>query len=306
MQKIDWRNFFDLFTGAVQPNVRMSQNLLDFYSTTSAFRIRSRCSSGITLALETDSETLMIEFSFGETAREIYSFDVAVNGVISSYDGRAAQKIALGDGVKQLVIYLPHLVVVKDFTMQIDDGAFCNTLPHRQGKLILCGDSIMQGMTASTPSRTLGALTADKLDLELFNVSVGGARMNAAVVAEAVRYGGKNDRIVVGFGINDVAHAAPADDFCSETQKVLALLDGFPGKAFVVAPIPAFFQGAEKRPVYSRIISECVEKHPEITLLDGSQFFPGREELFVDGIHPNDQGMQIYADALVNAIYSDN
>ncbi len=305
MQKIDWRNFFDLFTGAVRPNVRMSRKLLDFYSTPPAFCIRSHCSSGITLALETDSEFLVTGFTFGETAREIYSFDVAVNGVISSYDGRVAQKIALGDGVKQLVIYLPHLVVIKDFTLQIDDGAFYRPLPHRSGKLILCGDSIMQGMTASAPSRTLGALAADKLGLELFNVSVGGARMNAGAVAEAVRYGGKNDIIAVGFGINDVAHATSPDEFRSETRKVLALLDGFPGKAFIVAPLPAFFQGAEKRPVYSRIISECVEKHPEITLLDGSQFFPCDEELFVDGIHPNDQGMMIYADSLVKAIALD-
>ena len=199
MQKIDWHNCFEFFTGAVAPNVRMSEKLLAFYHDHPAMNIRSRCSAGITFAMETDAEELALEFVFGESARTIYTCDLSVNGRIIPLDCREPQKTVLGSGVKNVIIYLPNMVVINDFTLAISDGAFYRALPHRQKKLLLCGDSIMQGMTCSTPSRALGALAADALDLELFNTSVGGAIMRSQAVAETLIYGGSNDRYDEGY-----------------------------------------------------------------------------------------------------------
>lgn len=302
MQKIDWHNCFEFFTGAVSPNVRMSEKLLAFYHDHPAMNIRSRCSAGITFAMETDAEELALEFVFGESARTIYTCDLSVNGRIIPLDCREPQKTVLGSGVKNVIIYLPNMVVINDFTLAISDGAFYRALPHRQKKLLLCGDSIMQGMTCSTPSRALGALAADALDLELFNTSVGGAIMRSQAVAETLIYGGSNDIIAVGFGINDAARRTPPEDFRKETARVMELLNDFSGKALVATPLPAFHAAEEYRELYSSIIRECAEKYPQIKLLEGTDFYPRREELFADGLHPNDEGMKIYAENLVRAI----
>ena len=59
---------------------------------------------------------------------------------------------------------------------------------------------------------------------------------------------------------------------------------------------------SEKLEFYRQIIRDEKQKYPKIALLEGTSFYPAEAELFVDGVHPNDEGMQIYANALTKAI----
>ena len=296
MQKIDLESRIELFRGCVAPGVRMSEDLLNFYNDSEARVIRARSATGVRIAFETDAVEMSYALQFGGTARKIFTSDIFIDGEMTTVDGEGPHQLSLAPGKKSVVIHLPHLVVVEKLELSVNDGAFVNAVSEPRKKLLICGDSILQGMTCTTPARAVGTLLAEKLGVDFHNTSVGGAEMRFEPVEYTLALGG--DVILVCFGINDGFHATPHDLFRERAKKVLELLEGFSGKAFIVVPIPNMKLDQELRESYCRIIREEQKAFPKVTLIEGAEFYPAQDELFVDGTHPNDKGMAVYADAL--------
>ena len=146
-------------------------------------------------------------------------------------------------------------------------------------------------------------LAANALDLDLYNTSVGGAVMQELTMRETLQLSiSTNDVAVLALGCNNAAQNTDLEVFRKETAGAMKHLADFPGKAIVVTPIPALTVDTEKLEVYRQIIRDEKQKYPKIALLEGTSFYPAEADLFVDGVHPNDEGMQIYADALTQAI----
>ena len=296
MQKIDLESRPELFRGCVAPGVRMSDALLDFYSDSEARVIRARSASGVRVAFVTDAVEMDYSFTCGGCARKIFTTDIIINGEKSTLEGEGPHKITMAPGEKSVVIHLPHLIIVNDLEIALNDGAFVKEMALKEKKLLICGDSILQGMTCTTPTKAVGTLLAEKLDVEFHNTSVGGAEMRFEAVEHSLALGG--DAALVCFGINDAAHEVPHDLFRERTRRVLELLKDFAGKAFIVVPIPNMNVNPESREALCRIIREEQKAFPEITLIEGAAFYPASADFFVDGTHPNDEGMKIYAEAL--------
>ena len=164
----------------------------------------------------------------------------------------------------------------------------------------------MQGMTCSSPARASVVLAANALDMDLHNTSVGGAVMKELTARETLKFSSSDkDIIVLALGCNNAAQGTDPELFRQETAGAMKLLAEFPGKALVITPIPALTVDAEKLEFYRQIIRDEKQKYPRIALLEGTSFYPAEAELFVDGVHPNDEGMQIYAQAIVKAIQTD-
>ena len=300
MQKIDLENRLDLFRGCVKPGVRMPEALLDFYSATEARSIRARSATGVRIAMVTDAAEMEYSIVQGASARPIFTTDILIDGVKTTVEGDGPHKISLPAGEKTVVIHLPHLVVIEKLSLSVSEGAVVKALPVTQKKLLVCGDSILQGMTCSTPTKAVGALLAEKLGMDFHNTSVGGADMRAEAVESTIAIGG--DVIVVCFGINDVFHATEPELFRERTRKVLELLDGFSGKAFIVVPIPSLAIPPEKQEEYCAVIREEQKGFSRVKLIEGKSFYPWKGEVFADGTHPNDEGMEIYAQGLAEAM----
>ena len=274
----------------------MNEDLLNFYNESEVRLIRAKAASGVQIAFTTDAVEMEYAIVFGAPARRVYTSEITINGENTVVEGEGPHKFTMAPGEKTVLIQLPHLVVINEMSVSLNDGAFVKAPPRRAKKLLFCGDSIMQGMTCTSPGKAVGVLLADKLGMELHNTSVGGAEMRFEVVEATLAIGG--DVIVVGFGINDTAHKVPHELFRERTAKVLQLLSRFSGKAFIVVPIPCMNVEDEQYNSYCQIIKEEQQKFPDVTLIEGSSFYPHKAEYFVDGTHPNDEGMKIYADAL--------
>lgn len=300
MQKIDLDSRLELFRGCVTPGVRMNEALLDFYSDSEARVIRARSASGVRVAFMTDAVEMTYSFTCGGCARKIFTTDVVINGEKSTLEGEGLHKITMEPGEKSVVIHLPHLIIVNDLEIALNDGAFVKEMALKEKKLLICGDSILQGMTCTTPTKAVGTLLAEKLDVEFHNTSVGGAEMRFEPVEQTLTLGG--DAVVVCFGINDAAHGVAHDLFRERTRRVLELLKDFSGKSFIIVPIPNMNVDAESREALCRIIREEQRAFPEVTIIEGASFYPACNEFFVDGTHPNDEGMKIYAEALAEII----
>jgi len=301
MKKIDFSANMAFFRGAVAPMQRMNQKLSDFYQQPEAWKIRAACASGVQIVFKTDTVTLKWECKFGEAAREVYGTDIFVDGKLYSFDGPGPHTLELESGRKLIEISLPHLAVLKDYTLLLDDDAQVEVVPEDRPVLLVCGDSIMQGMTCSSPARAAAAIAAKACGMVLHNVSVGGVIMRPETVRDSLEI--KADAVLVALGVNDIAHKTPMDVFRERTRQVLEMLDKFPGRSFIVTPISSthedLLDGIE---VISGIIRDEHKKFPRVKLIDGQSFFPADDELLCDKLHPNDKGMELYGKALTEAI----
>ena len=82
----------------------------------------------------------------------------------------------------------------------------------------------------------------------------------------------------------------------------MEILGSFPGKAFIIVPIPCMTADPATREKFCAAIRDAQKNFPNVTLIEAADFYPADSELFVDGIHPNDRGMEIYADGLAKII----
>lgn len=278
----------------------MSDALFELYNDSEARLIRVRAASGVRIAMVTDAVGIEYGIVHGAAARKVFTSDVVVDGAVTTLDGDGPHRIALPPGEKNVVIHLPHLVVVEKISLAVNDGATVEAAPIPAKKLLICSDSIFQGMTSSSPTRAVGALLAEKLGVEFHNVSVGGGTMRPEVVEAAIALGG--DILLVSFGINNVFLGTEPELFRERTRRTLELLNAFPGRAFFVIPIPCLNIDPEVRERYCSVIREEHKACPRVGLIEGADFYPADADLFVDGTHPNDRGMRILADGLAERI----
>ena len=290
MRQIKFDQASEFFRGAEDNGCRMSSELLEFFSADPLRLIRAKCASGVQIVFSTDSSSLIWECRFGGFAREIFTADILVDGQLFTLDGAGPHVLNLPAGQKEIVVHLPHLAVLEDYSLQLDDNAECSPLPDKQPTLIICGDSILQGMTCTSPSRAAAVIAARENAMTLYNTSVGGALMHPEAVRLSLKHPG--ECAVIGLGINDAGFDTGLDIFRARTRLAMQHLADFPGRKFMITPIPATRADIEpKRPEYCRIIREIHADFPQINLLDGDELFPADEQLFVDGLHPNDRGI---------------
>ena len=300
MKKIDL-NDLSLYRGAVSPLERMNDGLTAFYAKMPRWDVRAKCPSGVQLLFCTNSRTLRWSCSFGESENKLYATDIVGDDKRFTVDGAGPHTLELPEGKKQIAIYFPHLAIVTDCALELDDDAKCLAVPADRPKLLVCGDSISQGWISSSPCRSYAAITAQALQMDLHNVSVGGATLLPKIVKHTLEI--KADMVVMALGINDIGHQTEPEVFRKRLVEVMTMLNEYPAKAVVITPIPTTLEHLEKqRPWICQTFRDVQADFPGITLIEGESFFPADNDLVVDGLHPNDRGMEVYAAGLIEAL----
>ena len=300
MKTIRLQDCPDLFRGCARPGQRMSDALLDFFNTAPKTLLRARCLSGVRLQFVTDSPELEWTLGFGDPVRQVFTTDFLIGGELRTVDGPGPHRLGLPSGEKEIVIHLPHLVDILKIELKLADNASFRTVPETRKRIIFCGDSILQGMTTTSPFRATAPLTAGNLDMDFINTSVGGARMAPDHVRLSAQLGGNH--LVVALGVNDVLAKTDLDLFRQKTADSLKELAAFPGGKLLILPIPRVASPEPDLTPYREIIRTEAAAFPSIPMRDGYDFFPAKAELYIDGTHPNDAGAKIYADFLTKTI----
>ena len=169
--------------------------------------------------------------------------------------------------------------------------------PRKKKKLLILGDSILQGINTYHPSCALGNLLARRLDAEIVNQSVGGARFVPGLL-EMLDF--DPDSILVALGAND---AFSSDDAHERTipEYFARLRELYPDKP-IVAVTPVFCMRlktdkalADRFDVVRELIKVEAGKNG-VRVIDGDPLVPHTAKFFnEDGVHPNDLGFMQYA-----------
>lgn len=282
----------------------------DFYRKTFA-------TSGVRLQFSTDSRKLKLDVSAtSASSRSYFALDVFANGVmIGSIDnltddmpldytlaqlplGVYSKTFDLGEGMKDVCIFLPWSVCVVINGMELDDDAVVIPIKPKY-KLLTFGDSITQGYDAQHPSNKYITRLALALDAAECNKAIGGEEFYPPM-AEAEN-GIAPDYIVVAYGTNDWSHCVSREvleEHCSAFYRTLGAK--YPNaKLFALTPIWRLDWEQEKPTGYfhdvEEIVREAVKDIPNATVIRGFDHVPKDTDFFADlRLHPNDAGFDHY------------
>ncbi len=272
------------------------------------FLKRAMTSSGIRLSFETDSDNLSFTYSHtNDYSLGIAYVEVQVNGEMAGFftlDAKqvgASAALKLPEGTNKIDVYLPWQKSVSLSDVTLDDCA--TVIPVKRSKVMISyGDSITHGVSAQLPSCSYAALISKMLDADAYNKAVSGDRFFPEMLEceEAI----KPDFITVAYGTNDWWHHSRETVARRSRDFLTRVSEKYPeSKIFVVSPIwRAKNWGAPKFDGPTSDVHEIIEAScsglENVTLFNGWNFLPHDPSLYNDGLHPRDNAMKIYADAL--------
>lgn len=282
----------------------------DFYK-------KSFACAGIKFLFKTNSRNLFLKVHMESgSSRKYFSFDIFVNGKAVDYLdnfshvempmdyatiplelGEFSKNFELGEGEKEVCVYLPWSMQVQLLELSIDDGAFIQNVPI-QKKLLAFGDSITQGYDALRPSmRYIGRL-AEYLGAEEVNKAIGGERFFPALAETKEAF--CPDYITVAYGTNDW-NRITREEFAEKCGAFYGALSAQYPNAQIFAITPIWRKDyQEERPFgdfcdVEKEIGKAVANLDNVTLIPGFHFVPKEESYFADlRLHPNDKGFDCY------------
>lgn len=227
------------------------------------------------------------------------SVELFVDGVVTDIryvkdlkeEGRL--EFELPEGEKTVLLYM-----VADATMQIRNFEINAeyTPVEKKEKVLWLGDSITQGYGPLRSAHTYVSVANRLLNYDIVNQGIGGYVYDKNVLIQMGDY--KPDKIIVAMGTNQFGTETMKD--IEEYYELLTeLYKGTP----ILSVTPLWrgdVEGGE-----ATLISFCAklkticEKYDNITVVDGFKLVPHLEEYFLDKLHPNCLGGEIYGRNLV-------
>lgn len=201
------------------------------------------------------------------------------------------------DGMRDVVIYLPAdaTVLIKNFEI---DGDFT---PSKKGaKVLWLGDSITQGFGPLRSSQTYVSVANRILNYDIINQGIGGYVYDKKSLLKMEGY--KPEKLIVALGTNQYGCETMKD--IEEYYPRLFELYGKDIPTLVITPlwrgdnmegIPTLVKFCDK-------LKEILAKYPNIKVVDGFKLVPHLPEYFLDNLHPNCLGTEVYARNLVEKI----
>lgn len=291
----------------------------------SGFYAKSHATSGMRMVFKTDGRSVAVKGKVLKgTSRSYYSVDVFVNGSavgyvdnfsgaempenFTLYQGELGEfqgSFDLGDGVKEVCIYLPWSVITVISSIEIEGATFVEGI-KRDRTLVAFGDSITQGYDALRPSMRYASVLADRLGADEINKAIGGEITVPELAGMREEF--TPDYITVAYGTNDWS-LRPEPDFKARCREFyLTLSKTYPdSKIFAITPIwRADFEGERKFGAFGLVegdIAEAVADLDNVTLIRGFDLVPHDKKHYADlRLHPNDSGFAYYGENLYREI----
>ncbi len=283
---------------------RFTEKQLERYSSLGEARLlRARCLSGAFLGVASQSRKVEITLAVRGRARQNPDLDLEVDGVpvrsIRLNLDQETQQITVAlaefseSREREIRVYLPvaQEVEVADFT---PDGEPLK----KPGKKLLClGDSITQGMDATSPACTYPVVLARLLDAELLNQGVGGQTFDELTLDARLPF--PADFVTVAYGVNDWYQGLFLKEIEAAVCAYLKKLKQIFPQAFlvVITPLWTVLENQVKNAGTLQSVRDLLMEKTQAAgclPVSGLTLVPHDPFYFVDGLHPNETGHLLY------------
>jgi len=262
---------------------------------------RCNASSAKTLEFITTATQLSFDYQILWTGSED-SFEICIDGLITEIqylkdmkkEGRVS--FEMPEGEKSVIVYLPAdaLAVICDFEINAPMQPV-----QKNEKVLWLGDSITQGYGPLRSSQTYVSVANRILNYDIINQGVGGYVYDPRVLTEMEGY--KPDKIIVALGTNQYGTETMTDieqyyEVITKLYKDIPILAITPlWRGDNMEGVPTLIKFCEKLKV-------IMNKYDVVTIVDGWKLVPHLPEYFLDNLHPNQLGTEVYARNLVREI----
>lgn len=231
------------------------------------------------------------------------SFEITVDGLVSGIKyvkdimDVGTIEWELPEGEKNVVIYLPAdaTVLIKNFAID------AKIVPAVKGEKVLwLGDSITQGYGPLRSSNTYVSVANRILNYDIINQGIGGYVYDKNSLMKMEGY--NPDKIIVALGTNQYG-----DDDMIVVEEYYETLIGIYGKEIPILCITPLWRGdsVDGLPVlmdFCEKVRNIAGQHKNVKIVEGMKMIPHFPEYFLDNLHPNCLGCEIYGRNLVDEI----
>ncbi len=262
-----------------------------------------RCSASTAKTFEFTTSATKISFGYkliwkgSEDSVELY-----VNGLaekvyyVKDMEEEGSISFDLSEGEKQVIIYLPAdaTLLVKDFDIN------AGFTPAVKGEKVLwIGDSITQGFGPLRSSHTYVSIANRLLNYDILNQGIGGYVYDKNTMVPMEGY--KPAKIIIAMGTNQFG-----SETMNDVEEYYECLKNVYGDTPVLCISP-LWRGdhSEAYDVFVRFcdnVKKIAGQYPNVKVVDGFTLVPHLPEYYIDKLHPNCLGMELYARNLIEAM----
>ncbi len=280
-----------------------TQPQMDYFKEVSDFWYE-RCfaSTAKTLDFVTEATELSFDYKIIWKGSED-SFELTIDGLVTKIvyvkdlKDSGTLSFTLPEGKKTAVVYLPAdaTVLVKNF--QINAQA---TAPKKTANVLWLGDSITQGFGPLRSACTYVSVANRILNYKIVNQGIGGYVYDKKSLMKMGDY--MPDKIIVALGTNQYG----TEDMTDIEEYYVRLMEIYGNNMPVLAVSPIWRgDNMEALPVFEsfcRKVKDICKRYKNVKLVDGEKLIPHLPEYFLDNLHPNCHGCEVYGRNLVREI----
>ena len=262
---------------------------------------RCLASTAKTIEIRTDAKKISFGYKIIWKGSDD-SFEIMEDGLITgiryvkNMEDEGTVSFDLTEGTKDVVIYLPvdATVLIKNFEI---DAAYT---PLTKGdKVLWLGDSITQGYGPLRSSHTYVSAANRLLNYDILNQGIGGYVYDKKSLMKMEGYDPK--KIIVSLGTNQY------NDDPVAVEEYYQTLTGIYGNEIPILCISPIWRGDHPEEMdnflkFCEEVKRIAGSYKNVTVVDGSAMVPHLEEYYLDNLHPNCLGAEIYGRNLVEKI----
>lgn len=262
-----------------------------------------RCiaSSAKTLEFKTKATAFSFEYKIIWKGSED-SIELAIDGLISKiYDvkdlhNEGKLSFELPKGENNVIVYLPAdaTILIRHFEINSDVYPV-----QKNEKVLWMGDSITQGYGPLRSAHTYVSVANRLLNYDIINQGIGGYVYDKNVLVNMEGY--TPDKIIVSLGTNQYGTESMED-----VEAYYDRLNEVYGNKPVLCITPIWRgdspDGVEVLKSFCQKTIDICNRYSNITVVEGFKLVPHLSEYFIDNLHPNALGSELYGRNLVLAI----
>ena len=263
---------------------------------------RCMATTAKTLEFTTRARALSFEYRIIWTGSQD-SFELSVNGQITEIryvkdlpeEGKLDWQ--LPEGEKDVVLYLPADATVLLRSCEMD-GDF--TPAKKNEKVLWLGDSITQGFGPLRSAQTYVSVANRLMNYDIINQGIGGYVYDKKSLLKMPGY--TPDKIIVALGTNQFGCETMQD-----VEEYWETLIGLYGTEIPILCVTPLWRGdvPDGFPTLARFcedVKKIAGQYSNVKIVDGFTLVPHLPEYFLDNLHPNCLGDEVYGRNLVEAI----
>lgn len=275
----------------------------DYFEKASDFWFE-RCTASTAKTLEFASDATKVSFDYKIIWKGSEdSVELTVDGIVAKIyyvkdlKNSGSLEFELPAGEKKVVIYLPAdaTMVIKNFEA---DAA---VIPAVKGEKVLwLGDSITQGFGPLRSSCIYVSVANRLLNYDIVNQGIGGYVYDKNVLMKMDGY--MPDKIIVSLGTNQFGTETMQD-----IEEYYERLMEIYGNEMPVLTITPLWRGdvPDGEPTLIKFcnkLKDICARYKNIKVVDGFKLVPHLPEYYLDNLHPNVIGAEVYGRNLVEEI----